>query len=81
MRWVYSRRLFGDEPLKGTSNARPPAHSDAITVTHHTRAGYDLPKNKKFWKSMLPKRRFWNVETYVGKIFCKHFSALLAQIE
>ena len=24
-------------------------------------------------KSMLPKRRFWNVEKHVGKTFCKHF--------
>ncbi len=30
---------------------------------------------------MLPKRRFWNVENYVGNAFCKHFSSLLAQIE
>ena len=32
-------------------------------------------------KFMLPKRRFWNVEKYLGKTFCKHFSSLLAQIE
>ena len=25
-------------------------------------------------KIMLPKRRFWNVEKYSGKTFCKHFS-------
>ena len=34
-------------------------------------------RNKCDWniqKFMLPKRRFWNVEKYSGKTFCKHFS-------
>ncbi len=30
---------------------------------------------------MLPKRRFWTVEEYVGRTFCKHISSLLAKIE
>ncbi len=30
---------------------------------------------------MVSKRRFGNVEIYVGNAFCKHFSALLAHIE
>ena len=30
---------------------------------------------------MAPKRRFRNIEKYSAKIFCKHFSSLLAQIE
>jgi hypothetical protein len=36
--------------------------------------------NARFWfespfhKFMAPKRRFWNVEKYVGKTFCKLFS-------
>ncbi len=30
---------------------------------------------------MVPKRRFWNVEKYVGNAFCKHFSSLSTKID
>ena len=50
---------FGDESLQNEKKM-------------HTWSLFSLPKSLS--KSMLPKRRFWNVEKYSGQTFCKHFS-------
>jgi len=97
LKFMLPKRRFGNvEKYVGESFCKHFSYSQVLYLGWNwwkvltkciTHIFFDVPKSSfgehkvVGAKFMVPKRRFWNVEKYVGNVFCKRFSSLLAQIE